>query len=81
MLSKPVSGPRMRRAAVVIAQGAEVQLLVPAFFGVEAAEEQHHERGELGLLLRRRVFPPRAWAKIARRLFVRAGRGGAVARP
>ena len=36
---------------VQVARGAEVQLLGPAFFGIEAGEEQHHERSELGALI------------------------------
>ena len=36
-----------QQARVVVAQRAEVKLHRPAFLGVEPAEEEHHERGEL----------------------------------
>ena len=39
------------RGGVHVAQGAQVQLLGPTFFGIEAAEEKHHEGRKLGALV------------------------------
>ena len=55
---------------VHVAQGAQVQLLGPAFFGIEAAEEKHHEGRELDALILvwgdAAMVPSRALAKIER---------------
>src|ERR1700687_5235601 len=54
--NRVITGICSKRApghGVHVALRAQVQLLGPSFFGVEAAKEKHHEGSELNALLRR----------------------------
>ena len=63
--------PKLREQAdVVVAQGAEVKLLRPAAFGVEMAEEHHHERRKLGMFQRRNRFSAPRLVENPRRRFL-----------
>jgi len=66
-------GPeRLEQPGVVVAQGAEVQLLGPTLGGIPAAELEHEVRAELGPLRRRRRPPGARGVEDRLRLGVRA---------
>ena len=57
----------LQEARVIVAHGAQVQLFHPAAFGVELAEKEHQEGGELS------VFFRRDWRALARLVKNRGG--------
>ena len=67
------------QTGVVVAQGAEMKLLGPAFFSVQPPEEQHHEGGKLRVFGRVKfLFPRVPWQKFAAAVFSEQKSDGTV---
>ena len=64
-----------------VAEGAEVELLGPAFFGIELAEEKHQREGKLFFFRRGYGLAAECFLKNAFRLGIRAGQGGTAVEP